>query len=190
MQAHGAPAASGRGGTRRAPLLCPGAVVCYRHRHRREGSVLAKLYFRYGAMGSSKTANAIMVRHNYLERNQRVLMLKPMLDRRDGANLAASRCGLAAVRGEAGHQISTQKRGCTGHEDGTRRRLAALVVGHGSSLSPAGPRQHRPTRPGMHRTRLEEAGSGSITCRVYDAALACDAEACGASSSTCACGAS
>jgi thymidine kinase len=46
-------------------------------------------------MGSSKTANAIMVRHNYLERNQRVLMLKPMLDRRDGANLAASRCGLS-----------------------------------------------------------------------------------------------
>ena len=56
---------------------------------------MAKLYYRYGAMGSSKTANAIMVRHNYLERNQRVLMLKPTLDRRDGANLVASRCGLA-----------------------------------------------------------------------------------------------
>ena len=55
---------------------------------------MAKLYFRYGAMGSSKTANAIMVRHNYLERNQKVLMLKPRLDRRDGANLVASRCGL------------------------------------------------------------------------------------------------
>lgn len=55
---------------------------------------MAKLYFRYGAMGSSKTANAIMVRHNYLERDQRVLMLKPKLDRRDGANLVASRCGL------------------------------------------------------------------------------------------------
>ena len=30
---------------------------------------MAKLYFRYGAMGSSKTANAIMVQYNYLERN-------------------------------------------------------------------------------------------------------------------------
>ena len=51
---------------------------------------MAKLYFRYGAMGSSKTANAIMVRHNYLERGQRVLMLKPRLDNR--CLLYTSRC--------------------------------------------------------------------------------------------------
>ena len=55
---------------------------------------MAKLYYRYGAMGSSKTANAIMVRHNYLERGQKVLMLKPRLDDRDGSNFVASRCGL------------------------------------------------------------------------------------------------
>lgn len=55
---------------------------------------MAKLYFRYGAMGSSKTANAIMVRYNYLERNQKVLMLKPALDTRDGEHIMASRCGL------------------------------------------------------------------------------------------------
>ena len=53
---------------------------------------MAKLYFRYGAMGSSKTANAIMVRHNYLERGQTVLMLKPRLDNRDGERMIASRC--------------------------------------------------------------------------------------------------
>ena len=57
-------------------------------------SALAKLYYRYGAMGSSKTANAIMVRHNYLERGQQVLMVKPKLDSRDGANIVASRSGL------------------------------------------------------------------------------------------------
>lgn len=56
---------------------------------------MAKLYYRYGAMGSSKTANAIMVRHNYLERGQRVLMLKPRVDSRDGATMIASRSGLA-----------------------------------------------------------------------------------------------
>ena len=55
---------------------------------------MAKLYYRYGAMGSSKTANAIMVRHNYLERGQRVLMLKPHVDQRDGARTIASRSGL------------------------------------------------------------------------------------------------
>ncbi len=45
---------------------------------------MAKLYFRYGAMGSSKTANAIMVQYNYRERGQNALMLKPRLDSRDG----------------------------------------------------------------------------------------------------------
>jgi thymidine kinase len=55
---------------------------------------MAKLYFRYGAMGSSKTANAIMVQHNYVERNQKVLMLKPRLDNRDGERTLRSRCGL------------------------------------------------------------------------------------------------
>lgn len=57
---------------------------------------MAKLYFRYGAMGSSKTANAIMVRFNYLERGQKCIMLKPRLDTRDGARIVASRSGLVA----------------------------------------------------------------------------------------------
>lgn len=57
---------------------------------------MAKLYYRYGAMGSSKTANAIMVRHNYVERNQNVLMVKPKIDCRDGERTVKSRCGLAA----------------------------------------------------------------------------------------------
>lgn len=34
---------------------------------------MAKLYFRYGAMGSSKTANALMVAYNYKERGKRAL---------------------------------------------------------------------------------------------------------------------
>ena len=55
---------------------------------------MAKLYYRYGAMGSSKTANAIMVQYNYHERGQKVLMLKPKLENRDGAVVVKSRCGL------------------------------------------------------------------------------------------------
>ncbi len=58
---------------------------------------MAKLYFRYGAMGSSKTANAIMVQYNYMEQGQRVLMLKPKPDDRDGANMIKSRSGLETV---------------------------------------------------------------------------------------------
>ena len=57
---------------------------------------MAKLYFRYGAMGSSKSANAVMVRFNYLERGQNCVMLKPRLDTRDGERVVMSRCGLNA----------------------------------------------------------------------------------------------
>ena len=57
---------------------------------------MAKLYFRYGAMGSSKTANAIMVRYNYIERGKNCIMLKPRLDTRDGERIVASRSGLTA----------------------------------------------------------------------------------------------
>ena len=57
---------------------------------------MAKLYFRYGAMGSSKTANAIMVQYNYHERGQNALMVKPRLDNRDGERIVGSRSGLSA----------------------------------------------------------------------------------------------
>ena len=62
--------------------------------HKNEVPTMAKLYYRYGAMGSSKTANAIMVQYNYKERGQKVLMLKPKLENRDGASTVKSRCGL------------------------------------------------------------------------------------------------
>ena len=55
---------------------------------------MAKLFFRYGAMGSSKTANAIMVQYNYEERGQKALMVKPRIDTRDGDRIVASRSGL------------------------------------------------------------------------------------------------
>ncbi len=56
---------------------------------------MAKLYFRYGAMGSSKSANAIMVQYNYHERGQKALMLKPRMETRDGAKVVRSRSGLS-----------------------------------------------------------------------------------------------
>ena len=56
---------------------------------------MAKLYFRYGAMGSSKTANALMVAYNYEERGKRALLAKPALDNRDGEGVMASRIGIS-----------------------------------------------------------------------------------------------
>lgn len=57
---------------------------------------MAKLIFRYGAMGSSKTANALMVRYNYYERQKKVIMLKPACENRDGEKAIRSRIGLDA----------------------------------------------------------------------------------------------
>lgn len=57
---------------------------------------MAKLYFRYGAMGSSKTANALMVRYNYLEKGKKPLLLKPAIENRDGETTIVSRIGLSA----------------------------------------------------------------------------------------------
>lgn len=55
---------------------------------------MAKLYFRHGAMGSSKTANALMVEYNYHERGKKALLAKPKLDTRDGVTKIRSRMGL------------------------------------------------------------------------------------------------
>ena len=56
---------------------------------------MAKLYFKYGAMGSSKTANALITKFNYEERGMKVWLIKPALDDRDGQNIIRSRIGLA-----------------------------------------------------------------------------------------------
>ncbi len=56
---------------------------------------MAKLYFKYGAMGSSKTANALITKFNYEERGMRVWLIKPSIDNRDGTNIVRSRIGLA-----------------------------------------------------------------------------------------------
>ena len=55
---------------------------------------MAQLYFKYGAMGSSKTANALMAHFNYQERGQEALLVKPQLDQRDGDHIVRSRIGL------------------------------------------------------------------------------------------------
>ena len=55
---------------------------------------MAKLYFYHGAMGSSKTANALMTEYNYAERGQKALLAKTNIDTRDGVYKIKSRIGL------------------------------------------------------------------------------------------------
>ncbi len=57
---------------------------------------MAKLYFKYGAMGSSKTAQALTTKFNYEERGMSVWLIKPSIDNRDGEDVVKSRIGLCA----------------------------------------------------------------------------------------------
>ncbi len=57
---------------------------------------MAKLYFKYGAMGSSKTAQALITKYNYEENDLKVWLIKPSADTRDGAATLRSRIGLEA----------------------------------------------------------------------------------------------
>ena len=57
---------------------------------------MAKLYFKYGAMGSSKTAQALITKYNYEENDLNVWLIKPSADTRDGAQILRSRIGLEA----------------------------------------------------------------------------------------------
>jgi len=57
---------------------------------------MAKLYFRYGTMGSSKTANALMTRYNFIENGKSVILVKPDIEDRDGTMKIKSRIGLEA----------------------------------------------------------------------------------------------
>ena len=56
---------------------------------------MAKLYFKYGAMGSSKSAQALITKFNYEELGMQVWLIKPSIDDRDGADIVKSRIGLS-----------------------------------------------------------------------------------------------
>lgn len=58
---------------------------------------MAKLYFKYGAMGSSKSAQALITKFNYEEKGMSVWLIKPGTDTRDGVNMIHSRIGLESV---------------------------------------------------------------------------------------------
>ena len=58
---------------------------------------MAKVYFRYAAMNAGKSTQILQVRHNYHERHQTTLLLKPALDNREGSDIVRARVGLEAT---------------------------------------------------------------------------------------------
>jgi thymidine kinase len=55
---------------------------------------MAKLYFRYGTVGSAKTLNLLAVAHNYRQQGKEVLLIKPELDTRFGRDVIRTRAGI------------------------------------------------------------------------------------------------
>jgi len=79
---------------------------------------MSKLYFKFGAMASSKTANALMTRFNYEEKGNHVWLIKPDLDNRDDytdengirVTVVKSRIGLSAVADVVGRDEDILRR--------------------------------------------------------------------------------
>ena len=55
---------------------------------------MSSLYFKYGTMEASKSANLLMTAHNYTKQDKRVLLLKPAVDTRN--EYISSRIGISA----------------------------------------------------------------------------------------------
>lgn len=55
---------------------------------------IGKLYFRYGTMGSAKTAMLLTTAYNFEERGMAYICLKPVVDTREKKNVIRSRIGI------------------------------------------------------------------------------------------------
>ena len=94
---------------------------------------MAKLYFKYGAMGSSKTAQALITKYNYEENDMNVWLLKPSADTRDGVNILKSRIGLQAEVEIASPDVDIYKR----YQEGFAGNCNAVIVDEAQFLAPA-----------------------------------------------------
>ena len=93
---------------------------------------MAKLYFKYGAMGSSKTAQALITKYNYEENDMKVWLLKPSADTRDGAAILRSRIGLQAQVEIATPDVNIYDR----YREGFAGNCHAVIVDECQFLTP------------------------------------------------------
>ena len=72
------------------------ALLVNKKRRLKKGAgiiLMSKLYFRYGAMNSGKTAALLQVAHNYEEKGMKVVVIKSTIDTK-GDNKVTSRLGI------------------------------------------------------------------------------------------------
>ncbi|HNX32641.1 MAG TPA: thymidine kinase [Holophaga sp.] len=98
---------------------------------------MAKVYFRYAAMNAGKSTQLLQVRHNYHERQQRTLLLKPHLDNREGEDVIAPRIGNIAAKVDALAYPETDLRQLVEHDIAARGKLDCVLVDEAQFLAPA-----------------------------------------------------
>jgi thymidine kinase len=97
---------------------------------------VAKVYFRYAAMNAGKSTQLLQVRHNYHERHQRTLLLKPHIDNRDGEDVVKPRIGGLVAKVDALIYPDTDL--CALVEDNRRKagKLDCILVDEAQFLAP------------------------------------------------------
>ncbi len=98
---------------------------------------MAKVYFRYAAMNAGKSTQLLQVRHNYHERHQRTLLLKPHVDNREGEDLIAPRIGNISAKVDAILHPDTQVRGLVEQDVAARGRLDCVLVDEAQFMTAA-----------------------------------------------------
>ena len=102
---------------------------------------MAKVYFRYAAMNAGKSTQLLQVRHNYHERHQRTLLLKPHLDDREGEDVIRPRIGGLEARVDAVVRRETDVRGLVEEELRRAERVDCVLVDEAQFLSASQVRQ-------------------------------------------------
>jgi len=98
---------------------------------------LAKVYFRYAAMNAGKSTQLLQVRHNYHERHQRTLLLKPHVDNREGEDVIAPRIGNISAKVDAILGPETRVRELVQQDVAARGRLDCVLVDEAQFMAPA-----------------------------------------------------
>jgi thymidine kinase len=99
-------------------------------------SPLAKVYFRYAAMNAGKSTQLLQVRHNYHERHQRTLLLKPHLDNREGEDVIAPRIGAITAKVDALVHPDTDLQELVARDTRAKGKLDCILVDEAQFLSP------------------------------------------------------
>lgn len=87
-------------------------------------------------MGSSKTANALMVKYNYEEKGQTPVLLKPRTDTRDGERIIRSRIGLKDKCRFVDEFLEEMKSEGSGVQKALKeKKLAAVIVDEAQFVS-------------------------------------------------------